>query len=1677
MISVGSSDARKGLGLSLGGAGGGKVDMEESELEEGEACSYQNNEDFDASIDPDVALSYIDEKIEVVLGHFQKDFEGGVSAENLGAKFGGYGSFLPVYPRSPAWSHPRTPPKVHNQNMPRSPNNLRLEGGQGHSVEYSTATQSLRLGPSSVNSSRPFAAKVPSTDGEINQEKCLTSACAEAFTSRCESIDPKSSSTTDQKTLKVRIKMGADNLSTQKNAAIYSGLGLDVSPSSSLDDSPSESEEISRGPRDVPFDSPTSILQIMSSLPMPLSPLSDDLLQLAGEETWVKDSIPVPVHVDGPESSVMSQLDSNIVKGDRKKSGGKKMKSVDGYGSSIEVKAGNHESARKDIGVLSMKEQVIGSLTAEELVSKTLKLPLLSSSYSSSDESLKDVGGPCDASKETNKDIVLENAFYAEQAHMGRVNPTSMEVNGFASNMKVGSARKVAGDKAGTSLDNSSICAMKDNFHGDEIPHSITAESDVDRGRTDLSIENVKPPKKTFQKGDLCEQDGMTLHVTEYPFPGGKKKSKGSNQTMATESNNEASRTGALMSKAKKKIDDISMSKNETEDARLQKDHGKAKSTYRDFFGDWEEDEDRTDSLETLHEDKLKHSELVKRSRPVINSADKERLGGKKFDKPLVSEAYPTTAPNLVGYSGNMHVTESTNGNGVPATGPLDNWVQCDKCQKWRLLPLGTNPESLPEKWLCSMLNWLPDMNRCSVSEDETTKALIALFQGPPLEGQSISGSVFMGGPSSAVQYPNQNQLNHGSNGMPGGKKRTVKEISNSASKDGSSQLPYSIKKNSQSSMKSRSISDMNKSPAISEPDIRGEKHKNKQKKQESYSDRGDTKNLKAKSCRDADQEYSRKSKKGKTGNMHFTDQQWIPDPSGATRKFHHSLSSSSPTTAAGKELPKHKDRSSLGDSKYDVKDRLQISVEKTKDKGWGSLDEDTRDLRTHDAIDSVKKRKLKEYQDLGHHHQQDSKISVQEFSSKEKKIRLSKSDGRELSISKGSGKTDKNNSQTKHPKIKKDPGSTSSQRSLDGRDSVKRDSRSVQVPVAATSSSSKVSGPHKTKASFQEAKGSPVESVSSSPLRSLNTEKLTSGELMGKYNFHDTGAIGSPTRCLDGEDDGGSDRSGTTRKDKSFVVAHQGSHGPSMLDFQNKEVNHVLDSISKAQMLPSPDITASHFTNGGVDAVDQYRRYSSTEQIKDQCLGEDRNDVDCANNMANPRKTAKGSSSRLKDNSLSGKSEPTAENVKKTTSLSQMQDQSPSSEAKQGDGKVKLQDKQGLKSNRSENIIASKKDCVRNGGGQKDNELNRGHEVEDSTLDAICKQELLSASGQNQLPDCDDERYSKRSLPERTDQEVLGKGKSLSLPPSGGAQTETLCHGPQPVVGLHQGNGDMVVDPLKVDNASKLQKKQVRKADNQNGTQPLSSRHSMLNGHKSKEIDAPSPIRREYSSHAANNAVKEATDLKHLADRFKNSGSSLESTGLYFQAALKFLHGASLLESGNNDNAKYSEMNQAKKIYSSTAKLCEFCAHEFEKLKDMAAAALAYKCMEVAYMRVIYSSHTSASRDRHELQTTLQSIPLAGDKIALAKGVSPPQVAATHVIAARNRPNLMRLLNFAQDVHFAMEASRKSRIAFAAANSSLCKGKHAEGISPIKKALDFNFQDVEGLLRLVRLAMEAINR
>ena len=47
------------------------------------------------------------------------------------------------------------------------------------------------------------------------------------------------------------------------------------------------------------------------------------------------------------------------------------------------------------------------------------------------------------------------------------------------------------------------------------------------------------------------------------------------------------------------------------------------------------------------------------------------------------------------------------------------NWVQCNRCSKWRKAPLSIDPESLPDIWHCGMNDWAPNMAKCSAKEEE----------------------------------------------------------------------------------------------------------------------------------------------------------------------------------------------------------------------------------------------------------------------------------------------------------------------------------------------------------------------------------------------------------------------------------------------------------------------------------------------------------------------------------------------------------------------------------------------------------------------------------------------------------------------------------------------------------------------------------------------------------------------------------------------------------------------------------------------------------------------------------------------------------------------------------------------------------------------------------------------
>ncbi|KAG1689297.1 hypothetical protein DVH05_012842 [Phytophthora capsici] len=64
-----------------------------------------------------------------------------------------------------------------------------------------------------------------------------------------------------------------------------------------------------------------------------------------------------------------------------------------------------------------------------------------------------------------------------------------------------------------------------------------------------------------------------------------------------------------------------------------------------------------------------------------------------------------------------------------PIATKQDDWVQCDKCQKWRRLPNQVNVSELPASWYCKMNKWDKRHNKCTAPEEK----LVVLMKGTDL--------------------------------------------------------------------------------------------------------------------------------------------------------------------------------------------------------------------------------------------------------------------------------------------------------------------------------------------------------------------------------------------------------------------------------------------------------------------------------------------------------------------------------------------------------------------------------------------------------------------------------------------------------------------------------------------------------------------------------------------------------------------------------------------------------------------------------------------------------------------------------------------------------------------------------------------------------------------------------
>ncbi|KAK1281323.1 hypothetical protein QJS04_geneDACA004804 [Acorus gramineus] len=1090
------------------------------------------------------------------------------------------------------------------------------------------------------------------------------------------------------------------------------------------------------------------------------------------------------------------------------------------------------------------------------------------------------------------------------------------------------------------------------------------------------------------------------------------------------------------------------------------------------------------------------------------------------------------------------------------------------------------------------MLDWLPGMNSCSVSEEETTKALNALYQIPLPESQTtIHGTSGI----TLADGGNPDQLQPSLHPMP------VVAKKKSGSKDSliapsQNQLPNSVKKSQPVSLKCRSLNDVNQHPPYSitsskdasqqsskSNDLffgkRGHKSKDKHKSLGHFSDGGNitgsSKQSKLKSKWETDQESMRASKKIRLDGLHHTDEDWHSE-NGSTGKVVLNSCSSLQAKVNGENIQKFNEKSSVkGFIEGESRDDSLPAGKKMRDQSQMTSMTSNGAIEVSEVDLAARKRKVKEFKSdqvypgtfLGNGHLPDDmrfeKVEIKEIESrKEKKSRLSKTDHKEAKANKAASRKDKKgrvnkislsdsrglflggtgaekrDCAEKEPQMEKDQNNAVSQRTMDGLDPLRRDLGYPPPLTAATSSSSKVSGSHKNKGYFQEVRGSPVESVSSSPLRISNTDKITSKRnlFVKDESTMDFSIVGSPKRLSDGEAEGGSDQSKTSKAKAASIFLRETMNGDGeaavlgsfrgALHYQDMDTNQISSTKAREEVhlqacsgtygihFPSefPNVNVE---NGGGKTSGQITQHE--HDGNKNWLSEEKRDSYYHVNESSQLKS-KSNSLCSKDRHKSVKPDVESGRVKASDTFGGHEDNYFSKNANgfrcgsdiESRGCFPYHEEMREKSSnipvKDQKNYLGKKISVGNtsseGGkdglpivGTHEDSLQGSPLLNKQYSNFTCAKDLKNVPDNLHLVSIHgDENSAKNLLLDRAGEAELapGRGKSQPIAHSGDKQ-ERQNQGSRVTPAPSNGSKSEVFPNCLVNGDASRLSKQKRYPDNQSGSHQGSLKQPMPNGVCSRDIDAPSPVRKDGGHSAATVVLKEARDLKHSANRLKSRGLEHESTGLYFQAALKFLYVASLLESSSAENGRHGE-TQSIQMYSETARLCNFCAHEYEKCKEMASAALAYKCTEVAYMKVVYSKQTSVSKDCHELQATMIMAPpgespsssasdvdnlnhlSASDKAARAKGTA-PHVGGNIVFAARNRPNFQRLFSFTQDVNSAMEASRKSYIAFAAASSNFGEAQYGlEGKTSVRSVLDFNFHDVEGLLRLVRLAMEAVS-
>lgn len=80
------------------------------------------------------------------------------------------------------------------------------------------------------------------------------------------------------------------------------------------------------------------------------------------------------------------------------------------------------------------------------------------------------------------------------------------------------------------------------------------------------------------------------------------------------------------------------------------------------------------------------------------------------------NSSQPTTRQATALAASTLAAATKKNSKGKKEKEYAEEWVQCDLCSRWRLLPAPTNPlypKELPDKWTCNMNTWNTSQALC----------------------------------------------------------------------------------------------------------------------------------------------------------------------------------------------------------------------------------------------------------------------------------------------------------------------------------------------------------------------------------------------------------------------------------------------------------------------------------------------------------------------------------------------------------------------------------------------------------------------------------------------------------------------------------------------------------------------------------------------------------------------------------------------------------------------------------------------------------------------------------------------------------------------------------------------------------------------------------------------------